>query len=191
MRLTCGILLSLVFAGVAGCAAKSAHIAYPVDDVPRFGGGPLAQMSLVVEPPTDGRSDVARARRTDGLSPAMVQQSGDDWYANSDDIYDEPSVAQGVAEAIADHLRAAELFRSVAVGGPETPGDLHLSATMVRFDALQDRQEGTRAFAAQGGLLPLLVAANTDTRYEAAVRLENVRLVRSGCGWAVPGGGGP
>jgi hypothetical protein len=107
-------------------------------------------------------------------------RDGEDWYVTSDDRYAMQDVAVAVTEVIATHLERTGLFARVRVPRFELPNDgaLHLSGSLVRFEAIQDRQAGKELMRDQfGGLVPLLIAVSTDARYEAHVVMSDLRLV--------------
>ncbi|MGH3427909.1 MAG: hypothetical protein ACRDQZ_10150 [Mycobacteriales bacterium] len=129
-----------------------------------------------MEPLEDGRSASGRQ------STDVIEQGGQERETVTDEAYEGHSIPLAVTNALADHVRVTEMFRSVEVGGSTTPADLHLTGRLRSFGAVRDYQPGTRAFLAAGGLVPLLVAANTDTNYDADVRIDNIRLFRPSTG---------
>jgi hypothetical protein len=96
--------------GTCGVPNQGAGLLDPLDDVPRLGGGPLAQLSVVVEPLEDGRSTAERAH-TD-----VVEQGGTQKETITDDAYEGHSVPMAVTNAMVEHLRATEVSNRTANG---------------------------------------------------------------------------
>jgi hypothetical protein len=165
----------VILSAILACSQHT-KISYPLDDVPRLGGGPLSRLSLVVEPLDDGRSEAARTRGD------VIEQGGGQRETINDEAYRGESVPVAVTNAMVDHLRTSDMFRSVEIGGTTTPADLHLTGRLRSFDALRDYQPGTRAFVAAGGVVPLIVGVNTETNYGADVVIDEIRLFRPATG---------
>jgi hypothetical protein len=175
-------LIFLLLAALLGCAPRNQKVIYDLDDVAKAPTGPLSAHGLVVEPLVGGRDEAVKARRGSDLEPAVVQRDGDDWHFNGDDHYGSP-VVPAVTEMLAQHLAATGLFKSVRIAStPGEPDELRLSGTLRRFESYMDRYEGTRAMMNQGGLFFLAAGAVIEARYDADVRIEDLRLLHPASG---------
>jgi hypothetical protein len=168
------VAIVLLLPGVA-CSPVRYKVAYPLEDVTPVADGTLTGYTVTVATLVDGRAPDRRGSRAPSQRLAVITRDGDDWYVTTDDRYENPAVAAAISDALAEHLRKAGVFR--AVERDPTPAQLRLSGTLTRFDAHQDRHAGKEAFLAGGGLIPLVVAAGTDSRYDAVTTVDDVQLV--------------
>jgi hypothetical protein len=110
------------------------------------------------------------------MDAAIVERNGDDFYFNSDDHY-EPPVATAATSMLAKHIEATKLFRDVTISATPRDGALTMSGAIRRLEAYRDREIVKQAFAAQMGLVGMIIQATDDSTYEADALLGGVKLV--------------
>jgi len=179
-RWTVGVLLAASLGlSASGCTIRH-KMAYDLHDVPVLSGGPFGQSAVQIEPFTDAREPAIKSRAKGSLNqPPVVMRDGDDWYCTADGHW-ELSIAQGVTQALAEHLRGAKLFGAVFTSAPGTPPQYVLRGTITRLEACRQREATSEAFVSQMGLIGLAIAATNTVDYDATVTLEDVRLIDVG-----------
>jgi len=171
--------LALALLLAAGCARV---VRYPLDDVPRLGGGPFAGGRLAVQELRDERTFPCFAPARPLFSQAaVIRRDGTDWYCNRDDEYEGRAVSQQVTAMLVEHLQATGLFAEVAAGDGGT-AEYVLSGALERFEGVRARHAVAEALAAQMGLLGFVAAATQRARYRGDARLGGLRLVRTADG---------
>lgn len=170
---------------VAACLTpgpKPHPVSYPISDVPILTGGPLSQYALVVRSFADARpGETLRRTASDGrLTKVWSEEKS--WYATSDDRFETAApVSHAVTEAIATHLRASELFRSVQVNDADPPpGNLVLTGNVVQFEGLREERDTSETLVGMQGLVGVALKATQSAALRARTRLGQVTLARVG-----------